>query len=172
MRRKPLALLSILGAGYAYLLIRQMGKVLAATALGMPVDPGMIYGFLPDFQVSYPGDAPTYGHAILMLAGPGLALLTGYFFLWVVWHHRERIPSGLRLLTGLISYLGLILDPAYYALIPLLRLGGEPEILARATGVSPIAIVLPAMVVLGLNVMLAKRHLIPAIRGYRDRYMP
>jgi hypothetical protein len=170
MRSHPLVLLSIPAAGYVYLLIRQVGRGLGAAAFSIPIEPVMMSKILPGFDV--------YSHAAgigpgrlagLILMGPALTLLVGYVLLWVLGRGPRRGPGGLRLFGCTISYLGLILDPVYYAVIPLLRLGGEPETLAHIIGVSPIVVALPAMAVLGLNVMLTGRLLVPAIKADRGR---
>jgi hypothetical protein len=76
----------------------------------------------------------------------------------------RRLPTPLLLFLAITSYVALILDPIYYAVIPLLRLGGEPETLAWVLDVPRISVVLPAMALLGLNVFLIRRNLVPLIK--------
>jgi hypothetical protein len=169
MRRNPLALLCALGAVYIYLIIRQAGRLLGAVLLGVPAKSVVLYKVLPAFDVapSAAEIAPS-GLAALILMAPLLALVVGYVLLIAVRRASERLPYGLRLLVCLVSYLCLIIDPAYYGVVPLLRLGGEPEFVARVLGDSQVIIALPAIVILGLNVILARRILVPAIKGSRE----
>jgi hypothetical protein len=165
VRRNPLVILSAPAALYVYLLIRGLGRWLAATATGLPAYHTMVYKVLPTFGVlSNTGDIAPVRSAILILAGPALVLLAGYLLLVLVSLWGERLPSWLRLFLCLTCYLGLILDPIYYAVIPLLRLGGEPGMLMRITGAPSVALILPAMVLLGLNVMLTRNRMVPLIR--------
>lgn len=165
MRRNPLALLLVPASFYVYLLIRGLGRALAAALMGLPVDHIMFYKILPAFDVfSQSGEIAPAKIAILILGGPVCALLAGYILLVLLVPWRERLPSGLGLFLCFTCYLSLILDPIYFALIPLLPLGGEPEMLARITSVSPIAIALPAMGLLGLNVILTRNRLVLLIK--------
>lgn len=166
MRRSPLALLSALGAVYLYLIIRQLGRLLGAIALGVPVRNLVLYKILPAFDIA-PGaqDLAPAAFAAVLLMAPLLALVVGYVLLLVGRRTLARLPSGLRFPLCLVSYLCLIIDPAYYGVVPLFRLGGEPELVARVLGVSQTWIALPAMAILGLNVILARRILVPAIKG-------
>jgi hypothetical protein len=170
MRRRPLILLYLIAAGYIYLLIRQVGRGLGGAIAGIAVKPVMMHGILPGFAAAaQAGQAAPGRLAALMLAGPILALLVGYVLLWAVARGAGRAPAGLGVLLCAISYLALVLDPLYYAVIPLLRMGGEPETLAMITGVSPRMIAIPAMAVLGLNVMLVRKYLVPSIKAGQAR---
>ena len=170
MPRRPLVLLYLIAAGYLYLVIRQVGRGLGAVAARVPVEPAMIHGVLPDFAVFPQAGQTAPGRmAAVILAGPSFALLVGYLLLWAVARGAGRAPARLGTLLCAVSYLALVLDPLYYTVIPLLRMGGEPETLAGITGVSPRAIAIPAMAVLGLNVMLARKYLVPSLKAGQAR---
>jgi hypothetical protein len=166
MQRNPLAFISVLAAFYIYFFVRGLGRGLAATAMGMVVRPVMRYRVLPGFDV-LPGasDIAPRRLAVLILASPVLALLVGYTLLGVMSVRGSRFSYNVRLFICVGSYLGLILDPIYYAVIPLLRLGGEPEMLAQALDAPALAIAFPAMALLGLNVLLARKRLVPILKG-------
>jgi hypothetical protein len=165
MRRNPLAIASVLGAFYAFYVLRGLGRALAAIIMGLPVTRVMIYRVLPGFDVfSDAWEMAPSRLATLILAGPACALLAGYLLLVLIGSRGKRLPSQLLLFLCMTSYVSLILDPIYYAVIPLLRLGGEPETLAWVLDVSRIWVALPAMAVLGLNVMLTRRRLVPLIK--------
>ncbi len=168
MRRNPLAIVSVLVAFYVFYGLRGLGRALAAVIMGLPVSRVMIYKVLPGFDVfSNAWDIAPSRLTTLILAGPACALLAGYLLLVLIGSRGKRLPPPLRLFLCLTSYISLILDPIYYAVIPLLRLGGEPETLAWILDVSPIWLALPAMAVLGLNVMLTRKKLVPLIKGTR-----
>jgi hypothetical protein len=169
MRRNPLTLPALLGAFYIYLLARSMGRGLGALLAGLRYHRILTYYVLPGFYVlPLNPTAPPHELGFVLLAGPLTALATGYLILVLVARTIRSLPFGLRLLLCFVSYLGLVLDPVYYAIIPLLRLGGEPELSARLTGASTLTIALPAMAILGLNVMLARRYLVPALKEQRQ----
>ena len=166
MRRNPLAIISVLVAFYTFYVLRGLGRALAAVIMGLPVGRVMIYKVLPSFDVfSNAWELEPSRLVTLILAGPACALLAGYLLLALIASREKRLPPRLRLFLCMTSYISLILDPIYYAAIPLLRLGGEPETLAWILDVSPIWLALPAMAVLGLNVFLTKGRLVPLIKA-------
>jgi len=166
MIRHPLTIVSVLGAVYVYYALRGLGRALAAVIMGLPAKQGMLFKVLPTFDVfSNAWETAPRALGTLILAGPALALLAGYLLLLIVHYCGRRLPPHLQIFLCVTSYAGLILDPIYYALIPLLRLGGEPETLARVFDVPRVAVALPAMVLLGLNVFLIRRRLVPLMRG-------
>ena len=166
MRRNPLAIVSVLAAFYVFYVLRGLGRALVAVIMGLPVTSVMIYKVLPGFDVfSNAWEMRPSRLATLILAGPACALLAGYILLVLIGYREKRLPPNLRLFLCMTSYISLILDPIYYAAIPLLRLGGEPETLAWILDVSPIWLALPAMAVLGLNVFLTKGRLVPLIKA-------
>jgi hypothetical protein len=165
MRRNLLAPVSVLAAFYAFYILRGGGRALVAAMMGIPITRVMVHRVLPAFDVfSNAWEMAPSRLAILILAGPAATLLVGYLLVLVIGPKVERLPSPLLLFLCVCSYAGLILDPTYYAVIPLLRLGGEPETLAWVLGVSRFWIAFPAMAVLGLNVMLARTRLVPFMR--------
>jgi hypothetical protein len=168
MRRNPLAILSVVGAIYLYYLLRGLGRALAAASMGLPTNRVMLYKVLPTFDVfSNAWEMSPSTIAVLLLAGPACALLAGYLLMALIDRLGESLPRPALLFLCITSYAGLMLDPIYYALIPLLRLGGEPDILTRALDIPRAWVVLPAMVILGLNVLLTRRRLVPLIRNGR-----
>jgi len=165
MRRHPLTIVSVIGAVYLFYILRGLGRALAALILGIPLNQRMLYKVLPTFDVfSDAWQRAPLELAALILAGPALALLTGYMLLVLACSLGRRLPTPLLLFLAITSYVALILDPIYYAVIPLLRLGGEPETLAWVLDVPRISVVLPAMALLGLNVFLIRRNLVPLIK--------
>ncbi len=166
MRRNPLTILSILGAIYVFYVLRGLGRALAAIIMGLPAKPVIIYKVLPGFDVfSNAWEMAPPRLAALILAGPACALLAGYLLLVLISYQGNRIPSKVLHFLCMASYVSLVLDPIYYAVIPLLRLGGEPETLAWVLDVSRIWVALPAMAMLGFNVILARERLVPIIKG-------
>jgi hypothetical protein len=166
LRRNPLGILSALAAFYIYLLLRGLGRGLVAIVVGLPVRRIMIYKVLPTFDaLSNTGRIAPGVLATFIIAGPLCALLAGYLLLALISLRGEHLPPRLRLLLCFTCYLSLTLDPIYYAVISLLRLGGEPDKLAQITGAPSLAVTLPAMALLGLNVMLTRSRLIPVIRN-------
>jgi hypothetical protein len=164
MRRNPFALLSALGAFYAYFLLRYLGRGLAAAVMDVHLEQAVVYKILPRLDI-FPraaGVAPAR-LAILILMGPVVALLTGYLLMAIL-PRTGHMPWRLRFFVCLISYFCLVLDPIYYAVIPLLRLGGEPEALAGVLGIPPVLVALLAMAILGLNVLLVRKKVVPVMR--------
>jgi hypothetical protein len=158
----------VLAAVYVFYVIRGLGRAVAALTAGLPVNHGMLYKVLPTFDVfSDAWEMAPSQLATLILAGPGLALLAGYLLLGLVGHLGRRLPSGLLLFLAITSYACLVMDPIYYALIPLMRLGGEPETLARVLDIPRLGVALPAMALLGLNVFLTRRNLVPLLKSPR-----
>jgi hypothetical protein len=165
MRRHPLTIVSVLGAVYVFYTLRGLGRALAAVVMGLPVNRVMLYKVLPSFDVfSDAWQTAPSRLATLILAGPACALLAGYLLLMFIGCLGKRLPPQLMLFLCMTSYAGLILDPIYYAVVPLLRLGGEPETLAWVLDASRLWVALPAMALLGLNVMLTRKRLVPLIR--------
>jgi hypothetical protein len=168
MRRDPLAIVSVVGAFYIFYALRGLGRALAAAILGQPVDLVMLYKVLPTFDVfSGAWEMATPRLVTLILAGPACVLAVGYLLMVIVSRKGARLPSQLVFFLCVTSYAGLMLDPIYYAVIPLLRLGGEPETLAWVLDVSRFWVALPAMVLLGINVVLTKAKLVPLIKTNR-----
>jgi hypothetical protein len=165
MRRNPLAIVAVLGAIYTFYVVRGLGRALAASVMGVPVRRVMIYKILPTFDVfSDAWDMAPSRLAALILAGPASGLLIGYLLLLILGYEGKHTPARILFFLCVTSYAGLILDPIYYAVIPLLALGGEPETLAWVLDVSRMWVVLPAMALLGLNVLLARSRLLPLMK--------
>lgn len=93
MRRNPLAIASVLGAFYAFYVLRGLGRALAAIIMGLPVTRVMIYKVLPGFDVfSNAWEMAPSRLATLILAGPACALLAGYLLLVLIGSRGKRLP--------------------------------------------------------------------------------
>jgi len=164
VRTHPLIVVIIVASLAIYALVRELGHVLACVIMGMPFDWIMIYGFLP--SVRTPAEAALLSGrslAVILLSGPAAELIVGYVLLYAIAKRPPRFAS-LRLLGATTCYACLIFDPVYYSVVPLFRLGGEPESLAALTGVTMSRIGIPALILLVLNVILARRVLTPVVR--------
>ena len=166
MRRNPFTLIAIMAAFYAYYLTREVGRLIVVLALGLDVAPTIRYRVLVGFEVQSGVVEPTPTEmGLLILSGPGMALVAGYALLAGLIGWGNRIHSRLRLMLGLMCYLTLVLDPIYYAVIPLFRLGGEPETVQYLLPISRLPIVAIAMGLLIFNIYIIQNKLIPLIRG-------
>jgi hypothetical protein len=165
LRRNPLTVIAILAGFYAYFLTREAGRLVAGLALGLEVLPAAKHGVFLGFEV-HPGVVQLTPKeiALLILSGPGMALTGGYALLALLIRWGNTIHPSLRLLLGLTCYLALVLDPIYYAVIPLFRLGGEPETLARLLSISKLLIVGIAMVILIFNTYLVQKRIVPLMK--------
>lgn len=167
MRRHPLALLSFIGALAIYLVVREAGHLVACLAQRMPVSVVLRYGFLPSVQIGPDAaEATARAAAAVILAGPAATLAAGYVLLYgIVKSWPEAFPPA-RILWAATCYVALILDPVYYAVIPLLSLGGEPGTLAGLTGVSFLRIEIVGFAFLVANTILARRAVAPFLREH------
>ena len=168
MRGHPLVPVSVGVAVIAYLVIREVGHLVSLSAMGLAVRSFLQYGFLPAFGAasSNPILSPV-SQALVILAGPVLVLVVGYILLWIMKRHHRLAGSGLGLSVCFICYLALIIDPVYYSIGPLLKLGGEPEMLAGLLEISPIPITVTALGLLVLNALLLRKRLVPLMRKAR-----
>ena len=104
MRRNPLPLLLVPVAFYVYLLLRGLGRALAAALVGLPVERAMLYKVVPVFgAVSPSGETTPARMAIVTLAGPASALLAGYILLVTVRSPATRLHPKLALLLCFIA---------------------------------------------------------------------
>ena len=159
-------MIAILGGLYAYFLTREAGRLVVGFGLGLEVSPAARHGVFLGFEVHTGVVQLTPREiALLILSGPGMALAGGYALLALLIRWGNMIHPSLRLLLGLMCYLDLVLDPIYYAVIPLFRLGGEPETLAYLLSISRPTIVGIAMVILIFNTYLVHKKIVPLIRG-------
>jgi hypothetical protein len=169
--RNPLILVAVAIAFYAYYLVREFGHLLASRLPGLRVASAMRYKIFPGFDL-YPSESGTadVNEAVFIVAGPAMALLAGYALLLLLLRRGSRLHPAVRSTMGILCYLALMLDPVYYAIIPLLKLGGEPEMLARVLSISTVPIMIVAVGVLVLNTYLIQRFVMPLIReGGRGR---
>ena len=167
MRRHPLALLSFIGALAIYLVVREAGHLVACLVQRMPVSVVLRYGFLPSVQIEPDAaEATARAAAAVILAGPAATLAAGYVLLYgIVKRWPEAFPPA-RILWAVTCYVALILDPIYYAVTPLLSLGGEPGTLAVLTGVSFLRIEIVGFAFLVANTILARRAVAPFLREH------
>ncbi|MFZ1946107.1 MAG: hypothetical protein WAW06_01005 [bacterium] len=167
MRRHPLALFSFVGALAIYFLVREAGHLAACLVQRMPVSVILRYGFLPSVQAQpEAAEASTRAAAAVILAGPAATLAAGYVLLYgIVRRWPEAFPR-LRILWAVTCYVGLMLDPIYYAVIPLMSLGGEPGTLTALTGVGFLRIEIAGFALLVANTLLARRIIAPFLREH------
>jgi hypothetical protein len=166
LRRHPLTPLAVVAALVAYLLLRDVGHVVACIVLGVRFSPVLKYGFFPSVEILSAG-ASARSLAAVILGGPAATLTTGYLLLNVI-SRAPATPSGLGVLKGALCYLALVLDPLYFTVISLLNLGGEPEILTILTGFPATRMAILGLAVLALNLVLARRTVMPYLRGETD----
>lgn len=165
MRRTPLTILGALASFGLYLLIRELGHLVALSLLRLPISAVLRYGCLPAFEVGGETLALSVKSAAWVVAsGPMAVLAAGYILLAAIAGGRLKTTSFLRLLGGLTCYLALVLDPIYYTVIPLFNMGGEPETLAYLLGVSLARIEIGALALLVVNAILTRRIVVPFLR--------
>jgi hypothetical protein len=168
VRRHPLVPLGMLVAVVAYLMIREAGHLVSLSTMGLAVRSFLQYGILPAFEASpsNPILSPE-SQALVSLSGPVLALIVGYLLLWLMTKHKRLAGSGPGLIVGFICYLTLIIDPVYYSIVSLLKLGGEPEKIAGLLQIPITPITVTAFGLLVLNTLLLRKWLVPLMRGAR-----
>jgi hypothetical protein len=161
MRRRPFAVIAVLVSVYCYLLVRELGHLISAAVLGMPTDLVVQYLVVPTWQAGPEVfSMSARGRAFFIVASPVLTLLAGYAALGLISRWGARLRGAFtRLVPAVLCYAMLILDPIYYSIIPILRLGGEPAAVARLLGIPRLAVVIPAAVLLIVNVILLRRSL-------------
>ena len=164
MRSHPLIVVIAAASLAIYAVLRELGHLLACLLLGIPFEAMLRYGFLPAIRT--PAEAALLSGrslAIILISGPIVALLAGYILLYILAKRPGHSPA-LRLFGALTCYACLIFDPVYYSAIPLFNLGGEPETLASLTGVAISRIEISALILLVLNLLLARKTLTPLLR--------
>jgi hypothetical protein len=165
MRRNPLVILAALGSFYAYYLMREAGHLIAGLMIGREVRALFMYRIIPRIAVDLQASRPTVREqALVIVSGPLAALVLGYILLVLIVRWGRTLHRSMHLLLGFACYLCLVLDPIYYAVIPLLRLGGEPQSLAALLGYSVPAMIAIAVGLLILNIALVRRKVVPLIR--------
>ena len=166
MRKNPLVLLGLPASGAVYLVIRELGHLIACSALGIPFSIVVKSGFLPTIAATVePTDLTTTAQAWLIMSGPIAGLLVGYVLLVLIARRRSPASVFVRLLAAMTCYLTLILDPIYYTIIPIFSLGGEPERLANLLGVPISKVQMIAIVLLLTNSILSRRIAVPFFKG-------
>jgi hypothetical protein len=165
MRKHPIIVLAVLVGLFAYAMLREAGHLAALWALKLPAATTLRYGFLPAVDISPgPGAAPS-SVGWVIAAGPIAAIAAGYVLVAVLTKWKAGMPSFVRVAAATACYLGLVLDPIYYAAIPLFNLGGEPEMVARLLGVPLVRLEISALILLVLNLILARRWVVPLLRS-------
>jgi hypothetical protein len=168
MRRNPLGLLLTVFALLVYLEIRELGHLVSGLILALPTRLIIRYRIMPAVEIDLAGVQATDGMVAFVIAsGPALVLIVGYLLLVLMKSRGRSLRPPLGMAVGLLCYASLILDPIYYSIVPLARLGGEPETLARSLGIPILGIVLGAFGLLALNVLLLRWHLLPIMKGPR-----
>jgi hypothetical protein len=166
LRRSPLAVLAFLVSGVIYLLVREVGHFVALALLGLPIFATLRYRFLPAVEVGAGILSIPVGSAAWIIASAPLATLgLGYVLLVLIARRGLRGGRFLGTIGAFTCYLTLTLDPIYYAAIPLFSPGGEPEKLAYLLGISTGRLEIPALLVLALNIVVARRVVVPRLRA-------
>lgn len=165
MHRRPSTVIVVLVSLYIYLVVRELGHLLAASLLDLPARLVVQYRLLPTW-VTDPGATPIPEHsrAIFLLSGPGVAIAIGYVLLALISRWNRLLGPVVGLLAGVLCYAMLIFDPIYYTVIPVIGLGGEPAAVARLLGIPMLGIIIPAGVLLVIDVILITRVLAPRLR--------
>jgi hypothetical protein len=165
MLRRPFTPIAVLISLYIHLVVRELGHVAAALALDLPTKFIVQYRVLPAWQIDQGMiGIPERSQALFIIAGPAAALTLGYVLLGLIARRDRRPNHPLVLLPAVLCYAMLILDPLYYSIIPLLRLGGEPAAVERLLSAPSWVIVIPAVAFLSINLILAGRVLAPVLR--------
>jgi hypothetical protein len=165
LRRNPMALAAILGAIYAYLTVREVGRLLTGLVLGLNIRPVLRYRVLPGFDVGpFPAAITSRLEALGLISGPILALALGYTTLVIIRNVPRPSRLAARLLPGAFCYLALVIDPIYYSVIPIAHMGGEPERVAALLGAPIVAIEAIALVFLVVNLLLVRKTLMSFLK--------
>lgn len=161
--------MAVLISIYLYLLVRALGHLISASILDLPTHLVVRHLVLPTWQAGQEVfSMPDRSQAFLIVAGPALTLVVGYAVLVSVGRWGARLRGALpRLLPAVLCYVMLILDPIYYSIIPIVRLGGEPATVAHLLAIPRAAVVAPAAILLIVNVMLLRRSLRNLLREHQ-----
>ena len=165
MKRNPITILYVLLSAYIYVLLRESGHLLVGLTLKMPLTSDWTYRILPAFAVDAAATGNIRGRSMIILAGPAATLIAGYVLILLMVRGNRPDKRPLRLISGLTCYLALILDPIYFAVVPLARLGGEPERLASLLDVEATPMVAAALVILVVNLILIRTRLVPFLKA-------
>jgi hypothetical protein len=170
VRKHPIVVIAGLVGLLAYAMLRELGHLLALLALRLPAGTTLRYGFLPAVDISPDASRVTPDSmGWVTAAGPIAALAAGYVLLIAIARWKPGAPLFVRVAAAIACYLGLVLDPIYYAAIPFFNLGGEPELVAGLLRVPLARLQISALILLTLNIILARRWLVPLLRqGQRD----
>jgi hypothetical protein len=165
VRKHPVVVIAVLVGVLGYAMLRELGHAVALAVLRVPAATTLRYGFLPTVGIS-PDAAGASRSSIgwVTLAGPLAALAAGYILLAAIARWKPGLPSFARVTVAVVCYLGLVIDPIYYAAIPLFNLGGEPELAASLLGLPLSRVETSALVLLVLNVILARQWIVPWLR--------
>lgn len=165
--RSRLTLPALLIAFYLYLLVRELGHLVSRLALGLSAQVTFAYGLIPSVDISLStAELSRSELTMLVLSGPFATLIVGYLILSSI-RWRKTLPySILGLILGLVCYLCLVLDPIYFATVTITRLGGEPEMLTRWTGISDLSLTVAAVAILVVNLFALRLVVIPALRRH------
>jgi len=165
MRKHPIIVLAVLPGLLAYALVRELGHLAALWALKLPAAVTLRYGFLPAVGISPDtGRIAPASAGWVTAAGPIAALAAGYVLLVAITRWRPGAPPFVRVIAAITCYLGLMLDPIYYTAIPFFDLGGEPQLVAGLLGVPLVRLQLSALILLALNIILARRWVVHLLR--------
>ncbi len=165
VRSRVLMPLLIVGCIYLYSMIREAGRLLGCVIVGNDFVVEMRNPWIFGLKVTFHQTTqyPT-GMAFATLGGPLLVIVMGYLLVLLLTRYRSMLPKGISLLVCLAAYINLVLDPIYYAFIPLGRLGGEPRQVAQSLGISIGLLQVVAIALLALNIYIIKRKVIPILK--------
>ncbi len=161
--RSRYGIASLALAFYAYMFIRELGHISTKLIFRLSIDLRFIYGIVPSVDVTGCASEP-FVVALLIASGPVAALAVGYILVTIL---RWRMPPSLfGSALGMLSYFCLVLDPIYFAVIPVLHLGGEPDALILTGRISQRGLIAIALGVLTLNLVILRLKLIPILKEH------
>ncbi len=159
--RSRLLFLLILAGFYLFLPIRELGNLVFAIFTGNSYSFNLLWHFVPDVEVHLSASTPKL-EILSILSGPIATLSVGYLLLLA--KIGRRLPLPITLFAAIVSYLCLILDPAYFGFAGLFSHGGEPDDL-EINGLSRSVTIPIAIIIFVLNLYLVKKLLIPHLRN-------
>jgi hypothetical protein len=165
--RTLLSIVLVLAAIYVYSLIREAARLAACALLGIQTTLLPRARGLLGLQVRVDWSHIPRSHTgIVILAGPVVVLGVGYIMLVAIRKRGALMPDPLRIFSCVLCYLALMLDPIYYAVIPLVGLGGEPSAVAVAWGAPVVVVQIAALAILVINTVFVRKDVVPLLRPF------
>jgi len=164
--RNPLIVILVLAALILYSFVRESARLAMCGILGLEFTvSARARGLLGIAALIKHHGSANRDIAIAIASGPLGALIAGYLALLLLRKRGEALPAPARVFLCIFCYLALILDPIYYAVIPLARLGGEPSALASSSGLAMQAIQFVALGLLVINTLLIRKYVMPILKS-------